>query len=50
MGPYLPLYIDEGLRPIEPPQLIQSNLFINFTLFASFFQFIGVGVIGLDLI
>jgi hypothetical protein len=25
------LYIDEGLQPIEPPQLIQSNLLIAFT-------------------
>jgi hypothetical protein len=39
------LYIDEGVWPIEPPQSIQSNLLINFTLFSSFFQFLGVGVI-----
>jgi hypothetical protein len=25
-----PLYIDEGLRPIEPPQSIKSNLLIVF--------------------
>jgi hypothetical protein len=40
-----PPYIDEGLQPIEPPQSIQSNLLINFTLFALFFQFVGIGVI-----
>jgi hypothetical protein len=27
-----PLYADEGLRPIEPPQSIQSKLLIVFTL------------------
>jgi hypothetical protein len=27
-----PLYIDEGLRPIEPPQSIQSTLLVIFTL------------------
>jgi hypothetical protein len=32
MSSDLPLYIDEGLRPIEPPQSIQSTLFIVFTL------------------
>jgi hypothetical protein len=30
MGLDLPLYIGEGLRPIEPPQSIKSNLFISF--------------------
>jgi hypothetical protein len=27
-----PLYIDEGLRSIEPPQSIKSNLLLVFTL------------------
>jgi hypothetical protein len=32
--PDLPLYIDEGLQPIEPPQQsIKSSLFLVFTLF-----------------
>jgi hypothetical protein len=31
-GPDLPLYIDEGLRLIEPSQSIQSTLLIIFTL------------------
>jgi hypothetical protein len=35
-----PLYIDEGIQPIEPPQPIQSNLLIKFILFTLFFPFL----------
>jgi hypothetical protein len=35
-----PLYIDEGVRPIDPSQSIQSNIIIIFTLFALFFLFL----------
>jgi hypothetical protein len=38
-----PLYIDEGLQPIEPPTIDQVKSIYQFTF--SFFQFLGVGVI-----
>jgi hypothetical protein len=41
-----PAFIEmKGYDRLKPPQWIQSNLHINFTLFASFIQFLGVEVI-----
>jgi hypothetical protein len=33
MAPYLSLYIDEGLRPIEPPTIDQIKSIYQFYLF-----------------
>jgi hypothetical protein len=35
-----PHYIDEGVLWLRPPQSIESNLFIKFTLFALFFPYL----------